>query len=90
MSIATITWTPWSDQLHQLDQHWRDDALDCAESWLGDFGLGLLCGSKPDAWSRLDNEHWAFRFDSLGRSIVLLVTVDYDPPASCVSIEVRR
>jgi hypothetical protein len=51
-------------------------APDEDESWLGDFGL--FAGAPPDACARLDLDRFAFRIDSGDRSIVVIVTVDYD------------
>jgi hypothetical protein len=92
MSLDTknIAWKPWAVGAHGS----LADVLGMAESWLGDFGLGLLpdSTSTPDAYASLDDlgEHFAFRFDSGAKSIVVFVTIDHDPPSRCVRIEVQR
>ena len=67
----TIAWQPWTNG----GTAEACDVLGMAESWLADFGLGLLpdSSSKPDAWAKLDIDHFAFRLDSLGKSVAVLV-----------------
>ena len=90
--MPAIAWQPWSSAL----TNGIDSILSLAEEWLGDFGLGLLPDSTscPDAWAQLDHvangDRWAFRFDSGRKSLVVVVTIDEDPPARCVGLEVRR
>jgi hypothetical protein len=38
--------------------------------------------SRPDAWAKLDADHFAFRLDSLGKSVVVLVAVQWDADVS--------
>jgi len=85
----SIAWTAMAANFYEAEQ-----VLSLAEDWLGDFGLALLpdSTSRPDAYALLDDisEHWAFRFDSGTKSIVVFVTIDHDPPSRCVRVEVAR
>jgi hypothetical protein len=75
--LAAIEWRNLPGP-RSADRHDYDQAMEYAKSWLGDFGLSLFAGDPPDACARLDLDRFAFRIDSAERSIVVLVTVDYD------------
>jgi hypothetical protein len=93
-----IAWKPWADGLRNS----VDSILSLAEEWLGDFGLALLpdSSSPPDGWAELDCNRWAFRFDSMGKSIIAIVTIEDDADCGddgvfhdksrCVRVEVVR
>jgi len=92
--MLAIAWQPWSSAL----TNGIDSILSLAEEWLGDYGLGIIPDqtSPPDAWAQLaaevNGDRYAFRFDSSGctKSIVAIVTIDEDPPARCVRVEIVR
>ncbi len=67
IDFAAIKWLPWP-----AHTPWA-----CAEAWLSNFGMDLGA-ERPDAGAVIDSERYAYRLDSAGKSIALIVTVDYD------------
>lgn len=93
----TIAWTP----MPASPRMWTPDfsserAFHLADAWLGDFGITLMPDGQtiPDAWSDLGDGKFAFRIDSMGKSVIVFVHIDYDGAPdghdTCQRVEIVR
>ena len=87
-----LNWRPWNTAGYE-SQSMRN-AWDLACAWLADFGIHLTGdgGEPPEMMAQPEHDLYAFHLDQGAEPtrIVVLVTVDYDPPARAVRVEVRR
>ncbi len=92
-----IVWRPFTCT---LETHMAEQAVHHAWEFAEGHGLGVFDDRKPDHWSRLDCDRYAFRIENHGHpakhtAVCVIVTMDYDSDgerdlSKCTRIEIVR
>ena len=90
MILPLEKWRSWNSAGYELRR-----AFDLAAEWLDDFGINITASGVDGVAATNRPDTIAFRVDRFvggptNQSLVLLVTIDEDPPARATRVEIRR